>query len=426
MSVSLQRNADLAESLVRAGRTLSHVLEGRSLADERDTSADAATRAAVLDLVHRALRRFGRDDAVLRALSARGQVEPGLRALLLASLAALESGRYAQYTVVDQAVRACARSRRPGAQAFVNALLRAYLRDRARLTRRLDSQSESRFQHPAWWIERVRTAYPDAWERVLAAGNTHPPMCLRVNRRRATPEEYLARLISESMPARRVGASALLLQKPVAVERLPGFAQGLVSVQDAGAQRAAELLELADGQRVLDACAAPGGKAAHILELAQVELTALEIDAARSVRVGKNLARLGLHAELRVADCTRPADWRDGRTFERILADVPCSASGIARRRPDVKWLRRASDLHGFAAQQGAMVSALWQALAAGGKLLYVTCSVFPEENDAVIETFLAHEPTARRGVLKDGAPAQLLPDDVHDGFFFAVLEKAC
>jgi 16S rRNA (cytosine967-C5)-methyltransferase len=426
MSVPLRRNADLAESLSRASRVLAHVLEGRSVADEREPPKDAATRAAVLDLVHGALRRYGRDDAALRVLSARGQVAPDLRALLLASLAALASGRYAEYTVVDQAVRACARLRRPGAQGFVNALLRAYLRNRLRLEARLDAQPESRFQHPSWWIERVRTAYPDDWERVLAAGNAHPPMCLRVNRRRTTPEAYLARLTGEGMPARRVGESALLLHKPVPVERLPEFAQGHVSVQDAGAQRAAELLGLADGQRVLDACAAPGGKAAHILELAQVELTALDNDGARSVRLRKNLARLGLDAEVRVADCTRPGEWLEGRAFERILADVPCSASGIARRRPDVKWLRRASDLGGFAVRQGEILSGLWRALAPGGKLLYVTCSVFPEENDAVIEVFLAAEPTAIRGELTDGAPAQLLPEDGHDGFFFAVLEKAC
>ena len=228
------------------------------------------------------------------------------------------------------------------------------------------------------------------------------------------------------MPARRVGASALLLHKPVPVERLPGFAEGHVSVQDAGSQRAAELLELADGQRVLDACAAPGGKAAHILEQADVTLTALDIDAQRCRRVGRNLARLGLHAEVHVADCTRPGDWLEGRRFERILADVPCSASGIVRRHPDIKWLRRASDLAVFTARQGAILSALWQALAAGGKLLYVTCSVFPEENDAVVEAFLAGQPAAKRGELKDYAPAQSLPEDEHDGFFFAVLEKAC
>lgn len=197
-------------------------------------------------------------------------------------------------------------------------------------------------------------------------------------------------------------------------------------MQDAGAQRAAELLELADGQCVLDACAAPGGKSAHILELADVRLTALEIDPARSARIGQNLARLGLHAEVRVADCTRPGAWRLGRTYERILADVPCSASGIARRRPDVKWLRRASDLAGFAARQGAILSALWQVLAVGGKLLYVTCSVFREENEAVIEAFLAREHAAKRGELRQGAPAQLLPGDEHDGFFFAIIEKAC
>ncbi|MBI3376088.1 MAG: 16S rRNA (cytosine(967)-C(5))-methyltransferase RsmB [Betaproteobacteria bacterium] len=405
---------------------MGRVLEGQSLSDAREVQAKTASSAAVTDLAYGALRRFGRDQAVLRALSARGQIEPGLRALLLVSLAALESGRYANYTVVDQAVHACVHLRKQRVQGFVNAILRAYLRERERLAPILEANPEARFQHPEWWIRRVREAYPVLWERVLEGGNTHPPMCVRVNRRRCDPEAYLVGLAACAIAARRAGHSALLLQKPVPVERLPGFAQGDVSVQDAGAQRAAELMDLAHGQRVLDACAAPGGKAAHILELADVELTALDIDPARCSTITQNLARLGMHAEVRAADCTLPGGWWDGRAYDRILADVPCTASGIARRRPDVKWLRRESDLAGFAARQYAIVSALWQTLAPGGKLLYVTCSIFPEENDGVVEAFLARTPEARRGQLVAGAPAQLVPDEGQDGFFFAILEKVC
>jgi 16S rRNA (cytosine967-C5)-methyltransferase len=216
----------------------------------------------------------------------------------------------------------------------------------------------------------------------------------------------------------------VLLERPLPVERLPGFLDGEVSVQDAAAQRAAPCLDLNDGQRVLDACAAPGGKSAHILETADVALTALDVDSKRCARIGAGLERLGLRAEVRVADCTRLEDWWDGRPFDRILADVPCSASGVARRHPDLKWLRRAGDVTAFAARQGVILAALWRALGTGGKLLYVTCSVFTQENDAVIDAFLSHAPGASRLPLPDGAGAQWLPDAEHDGLYYALLQK--
>ncbi len=204
----------------------------------------------------------------------------------------------------------------------------------------------------------------------------------------------------------------------------PDSTWGEVSVQDAGAQRAAPYLDLAPGQRVLDACAAPGGKSAHILETAEVELTALDADAERAQRIEAALARLGLSAQVRAADCTATETWWDGRAFERVLADVPCSGSGVARRHPDIKWLRRVSDVQAFAQRQAAILEALWRVLAPGGKLLYVTCSVFPEENGAVVDAFCARTPQALRRELPGGAPAQLLPGAEHDGFFFALLEK--
>jgi 16S rRNA (cytosine967-C5)-methyltransferase len=246
-------------------------------------------------------------------------------------------------------------------------------------------------------------------------------MCLRVNRRRHTVPDYQGKL---GMAARHLGGEALLLERPVPVERVPGFAEGEVSVQDAGAQRAAHCLDLAPGQRVLDACAAPGGKAGHILERADVELTALEADATRCARLERNLARLRLNARTINADCARLADWWDGVAFDRILADVPCSASGIARRHPDVKWLRRHHDLEGFALRQAQILDALWQALRPGGKLVYATCSVFHEENDAVIEAFVARAAGAVRRALPDGAAAQGLPDAERDGFYYALIEK--
>jgi len=389
------------------------------------TAAPQNARAALSDLCYGTLRRYGRSQALVAALSRRpGAADPLVEALLWCAFYALESGRYAEYTVVDQAARACVLLQRAGAKGFVNAMLRNFLRSRASIEARLGSDAAARHWHPNWWIERMRTAYPSDWEAVLAAGNTHPPMCLRVNTRRISADAYAARLAAEGLPARHIGAAALLLERPVPVDRLPGFAAGEVSVQDAGAQRAAALLELRDGQRVLDACAAPGGKSAHILESANVELTALDIDPARCADVSRNLARLGLAADVRAADCSMPEAWWDGVAFDRILADVPCTASGVARRHPDIKWLRRPGDVAAFAARQARILDALWRTLAPNGKLLYVSCSVFPEENGAVIDAFAARTPGVRRASLADGGPAQLTPGPEHDGFFFSLLEK--
>ena len=417
--------AALAPALADAARVVSRVAAGRSLADELD-GVDAATpRAALLDLTHGTLRRFGRVQAIVRELSHRGTSDALVEALLWCALYALESGRYAAYTVVDQTVRACGLLEKWNAKGYVNALLRSAVRERGSLESRIAADAQARWQHPAWWIDALQRAYPEAWQSILAAGNSHPPMCLRVNQRRTSVADYLARLAAAGIAARPLGEQGLLLERPVGVSELPGFAAGEVSVQDAGAQRAAACLDLQNGQRVLDACAAPSGKTAHILETSDVALTALDSDASRMPRLARNLQRLALQADLRQADCTRFSDWWQGEPFDRILADVPCSASGIARRRPDLKWLRRAKDLHAFAARQAAILDALWQALRANGRLLYATCSVFPQENDGVISAFVARHAGARRLPLPDGGGPQWLPDAEHDGFFYALIEKA-
>jgi len=407
------------------------VAAGMSLAAEFERRAEGGSetpRAALIDLTHGTLRRYGRVQAIVRQLSRRASGDALVEALLWCSLYALESGRYAEYTVVDQAVRACGLLERWNAKGYVNAVLRGFLRERGSLEARIQADVEARYQHPRWWIEIVRAAYPADAEAVLAAGNSHPPMCLRVNRRRASVAPYQERLLATGIGSRTLGNEALLLERPVPVERLPGFDSGEVSVQDAGAQRAAYCLDVADGQRVLDACAAPGGKSGHLLECAQLELTALDADAGRCARLERNLARLGLHARVMNADCTRPGDWWDGVPFDRVLADVPCSASGIARRHPDIKWLRRANDVEAFAARQGAILDALWQVLGADGRLLYATCSVFPQENDAVIDAFIARQrsPGARavRLALPDGGAAQGLPGAERDGFYYALIRK--
>jgi 16S rRNA (cytosine967-C5)-methyltransferase len=419
------KRATLDAELAQSARVVARVGAGRSLAEEFDRpDVDRAARAALIDLTHGTLRRYGRVQAIVALLSRRAAFDELVQALLWCALYALESGRYGEHTVVDQAVRACGVLERWPAKGYVNALLRRFLRERSSIDARVARDAVARHQHPDWWIQILHAAYPSAWQEVLTAGNSHPPMCLRVNPRRADVDRYLVALAEQGIGARRCGPQALLLDRPLPAERLPGFAQGEVSIQDWGAQCAAYALDLQPGQRVLDACAAPGGKSAHVLELAEVALTALDIDPQRARRIAPNLERLGLRAEVRVADAGRAEQWWDGRAFDRILADVPCSASGIVRRHPDVKWLRRASDVASFAERQRAIVAALWRLLAPSGKLLYATCSVFPQENEKVVEEFVDAQPGARRVALSDGLSAQWLPDAEHDGFYYALIEK--
>ena len=408
-----------------ASRLVALTAAGASLAAKPAAfGSDGPLRGATMAMVYGTLRCFGRGDAILAKLAHRGVPDAKIRALLLCALYAIESGRYAGHVAVDQAVRTCELIGKLAAKRFVNGVLRTFLRERVAIEAGLDEDPVAQWMHPDWWIASVRLAYPKEWQSLLSAGNQHPPMGLRVNVRHNDVAHYAARLESESMHVRRAGESALVLDVPVSVDRLPGFANGDVSVQDAGAQRVARYLDLADGQRVLDACAAPGGKAGHILEAACVELLALDSEPDRCERIRQNYARLGLSGTITVADCACPEDWWDGRPFDRILADVPCTASGIVRRHPDIKWLRRPGDPARFAAGQLRILEALWRVLAPGGKLLYVTCSVFPEENAAVVEAFCTLQPAARKLELPDNAPAQLLPGADNDGFYFALLQK--
>jgi 16S rRNA (cytosine967-C5)-methyltransferase len=416
---------ELAEVFANASRIVSRVIRGESLATNAGAfGREAPLRGATMDMVYGTLRRYGRGDALLKSLAHRGLHDPAVRSLLLCALYAIESGSYAEHTAVDQAVRACGLLQEQGAKNFINALLRRFLRERGGLEAQLASDPVARLMHPAWWIEAVRNAHPDGWEAVLSAGNAHPPMGLRVNRRRSSAARFLENLTLKGIGAHPAGSAALVLDKPMSVERLPGFAEGEVSIQDAGAQRAADYLDIADGQHVLDACAAPGGKTGHLLELADVDLLAIDADAGRCERISQNLDRLGLAARIMTADCARPEDWWDGRLYDRILADVPCTASGIVRRHPDIKWLRRPGDAVRFASEQLRILDGLWRVLAPGGKLLYVTCSVFPEENAAVVEAFCAPRTGVRRLDLPGNAPPQLLPGADNDGFFYALLQK--
>ena len=417
----------LAESLHAAAGLIAAVIAGRNF----DTvlaraGLPGSLRAATMDLAYSTLRAFGRGDFLLDCLLARAPKDAAVRGLLLVALARLEARPDEAHTTVDQAVTAAARLGKGQFKGLVNGVLRNFLRRRAELLALADADAAARWQHPAWWIARLQQDHPQHWERILAAGNSHPPLCLRVNRRRTSAIDLLAQLDAAGIAARALDDTAILLDKPVPVERIPGFGAGLCSVQDWGAQAAAGLLDVAAGMRVLDACAAPGGKAAHLLESADIELTALDADVMRAARIGDNLQRLGLAATVQVADARTVGDWWDGRAFERILADVPCSASGVVRRHPDAKWLRRESDVAAFAATQQAIVDALWLTLAPGGKMLYATCSVFAQENARQVEAFLGRHADARQLKTQEAttSDAHFLPDAEHDGFYFALLQK--
>lgn len=415
-------------------------------------SLPAASHAAIRDLAYRTCRELGLVRELARGLNARAPA-PAPAALQWVALAQLAAGLRADAVIVDQAVRAA--HTLPGGAAiagFLNATLRRFTREREARLDAARRRPEARWNHPGWWIEGLRAAYPEEWQRILEVGNGAPPMTLRANRRRIPPDDYLARLRANGFEARRLGEWAIALQAPAAVETLPGWSEGLVSVQDAAAQLAAPFLAPREGERILDACAAPGGKSTHLLELADIELTALDIDEPRLRQVHENLQRLGFadgasgstaHGpapssrglKLVVGDARDPGAWWDGRAFDRILVDAPCTASGIVRRHPDVRWLRRRSDLATLSQRQSEILRALWSTLRPGGKLLYTTCSVFPEEGESVITHFLREQGNAARLPLRAGfddkaqeTVSTLLPTATptrnHDGFFFALLEK--
>lgn len=417
----------LAYSIREAAGLLAQVLQGSSLTQAWETTLrrvqwSDAQRGAVRDLAWTALRDYGRGDRVLGELLS-SPLPDTVRAVLLVALSRLERRPQEAYRIVDQAVDAAA-FMAPGLKGVVNGVLRNRLRQEESFRELLLRDEAAHWQHPDWWIERVRQSYPSEWQSVLEAGNSHPPMCLRINFRRVADDDYAEMLDQAGVSWRRIVPGAFLLDTPLPAERVPGLLDGLVSVQDAGAQRAAHLLGVRSGDRVLDACAAPGGKTAHILELADVEMLALDADAKRLARVDANLARLGLSAKTCAADARQVETWWDGRAFDRILADVPCSASGVVRRHPDIKWHRRNKDIAGFAQVQAQLLESLWQTLAPGGTMLYATCSVFDEENTEQVQAFCARNADAERQPLDGREELQLLPNAVHDGFYYALLRK--
>ena len=436
----------LWQQLQGAASLLMAVRDGQSLTAALD-EVDAALRPGVQALGFHTLRWLGRAEALRQQLAKRPP-PPEADALLCVALALAWSeaeAPYSPFVLVDQAVEAAKRSDGTRHQAsFINGCLRAFLRDRDALVGKTDSNPQAIWNHPQWWVDRVRKDHPEAWQAILRANNARAPLVLRINEQKTSQASYLIALDAMNIKATAVGACGVQLAVPQSVPSLPGYAQGHFSVQDAAAQLAAPLLlnqlyGVTPGARlrVLDACAAPGGKTAHLLEYAAgsagADVVALDIDARRCTRIGQNLARLGLQAEIKVGDAALPDTWWDGQLFDAILLDAPCTASGIVRRHPDVRWLRRPTDIPQLAAIQARLLNVLWSLVRPGGRLLYCTCSVFTAEGDAQAQSFLTHHTDAllmpSPGHLRpqSGVDSAHLPDNLsgdHDGFYYALFEK--
>ncbi len=448
-SPSTSSSVPLWQQLAATAAALQAVRAGQSATTALDAHA-GPLRPGVQALLFQVLRQLGRAQALRRQLAPRNP-PPRVDALLCTALAlAWDEGSapYAPFTLVNQAVEAAKRGVATAQAGFVNACLRRFLRERDALVAATDADPQARWNHPAWWIERLRQDWPQHWQAILEANNAHAPMALRVNQKKVALAQYQQALAAINIEAHAVGDSGLLLRQAVPVQQLPGWSEGWVAVQDLAAQRAAPLL--LDGLprpagralRVLDACAAPGGKTAHLLECARpdapIAVTALDVDPQRCERIHGTLQRLGLQAQVLAQDAGRPQDWFQphcgGVPFDAILLDAPCTASGIVRRHPDVRWLRRPGDVAQLAAVQARLLGALWPLLAPGGRLLYATCSVFRAEGDAQVQAFVARNTDARWRP----SPGHLLPGGGgaggavrdnpacdHDGFYYALLDKA-
>ena len=417
---------------VLAGRTLDYAL-GSTWA--RTPDIEPQDKALTQELCYGTLRHLGGLRATVRKLLIRPAADPKLEALLWIALYQLRHGAAPPHAIVHNAVDAATRLQVTSAKGLVNAVLRFYLRNRATIDADAPATDEARYSHPQWWIDLARTEYPSAWTQILQASNARPPLTLRVNRRKGVRDGELRNFAAAGIAARPIGTDGIAVEDPRNVVALPGFSEGRLSVQDLGAQLAIPFLGLGDGMRVLDACAAPGGKTTHILEHARCELIALDRDQRRLGKIWENLARLGLSATTRQADASNLSSWWDDKPFDRVLVDAPCTASGVMRRHPDGKWLRRAGDIAQFAQQQHRLLESLWPTVKPGGRMLYTTCSIFSEENEVRVRDFLSRHVDAVRvelawpeGVRRHGQ-GQLLPadgagEDNHDGFFYALVEK--
>ena len=433
--------APLWQLLQAAAQVALAVQNGRSMTAALET-VSKDLRPGVQALSFQTMRWWGRALALRKCLARKAP--PAQADALLCTALALswqdELAPYPVHTLVNQAVEAARRHKDMRAQApFVNACLRRFLREREALIAQTDTDFTALWNHPTWWVKRLQTDHPQDWQSILQAAQSAAPMTLRVSPEHSTVQAYLQVLEAQGIAAKAVGQFGVQLLKAVPVHQLPGFSDGHVSVQDAAAQLAAPLLlnglqAAHQTLRLLDACAAPGGKTGHLLECRpEAQVLALDVDPVRCERIQQNLDRLKVKAQIVAADAAQPADWWDGQSFDGILLDAPCTASGIGRRHPDVRWLRRESDVAQLAAIQAKLLKALWPLVKPGGRLLYCTCSVFKAEGESQIQTFVQHNTDAQ--ILP--SPGHLTPssatsetslrDNVmgeHDGFYYALLEK--
>ena len=417
--------ADCVSEVIK-GHNLNHVFDRHF---DHHSHITPQQKSIAIFLAYGAIRFLGENQFFIRKLINKKITNKKIEALLCVALFQLNHDQSNDFTIVNEAVEAAKFINKSWAGSFVNGVLRNFIRQKDNLKSELKNDEEAFYSYPLWWIQLIKEAYNKDWESILLNGNKHPPLTLRINVRKINLKQYEEKLKSESIKYRVLGDIALELTQPIPVEKIPGFIEGEVSVQDFGAQLAAKLLDLKDGQVCLDACSAPGGKTGHMLEIADIELVSIDQQKERLYKVKENLERLQLHAHLKCADLLAIKSWWNDKLFDRILLDTPCSASGVVRRHVDIKWLRRPRDIEMFAKQQKIMLQAMWQLLKKGGKLLYATCSIFPDENQRVIDDFIKEHSDAKEVKWSVDSKYskyenQLIPSENHDGFFYTLFEK--
>jgi len=417
-----------------ASLILQNVLSGKNLDktfivffEKYSKKLEEINKPEIKNLVYGALRYLGESSFIINKLVKRKIDDNSIECLLYVALYQINYDRATDFTIVDQVVNACKKinSKKCG---FINAILRNYLRDKYKLKTQAENDEQSNLNYPEWWVTKIKKEYPENWLEILKSGNQHPPLTLRINTMKVSPQIYEQILKEKGIDYSNLSNEALILKKPTDVQNIPKFMSGYVSIQDYGAQLAGYLIDLKKGHKVLDLCAAPGGKTCHMLELEQIELTAVELNKDRALMIKDNLVRSDLKAKVINAKLDISNEWWDGEQFDRIMLDAPCTASGIVRRHIDIKWLRRESDLEFFSKQQFELLNASWAMLKNKGKLLYVTCSIFSEENRAVIEKFKKNNNVKEIKIkFPDNVisiESQLIPNHNHDGLFYALLEK--
>lgn len=423
----------MKEAQLTAAKIVKFVLEGNNLNKvlqkySNEHKINPKDLSQIKDLVFGTLRSYGKTKFIIKNLVKKQPTNLLILALIHVALFQLISNRSNSYTVVDQAVSASNMVNRRHT-AFTNGVLRNFLRKKIKIFKEIEKNEEAKYSYQAWWINQIKKEYPKSWKDILDIGNSHPALIIRINLKKISINGYIRKIEEKNIEHIVLGNEAILIKNPMPLDSLPGFYEGEVSIQDYGAQLASHLLDLKKNYSVLDACAAPGGKACHMTEIEEIKLTAVEVDKQRVQKIIENLNRLGHSFKVINAEIKTGNSWWDKKLFDRILLDAPCTASGIVRRHIDIKWLRRANDLNYFHEKQFELLRASWELLKSKGKLLYVTCSIFEIENRLVIDRFLNDEKTANEIKIKfpknvNVDDNQLLPSLFHDGLFYALLQK--